>query len=175
MFYGLKLTEEEKLIKETAAQFVDKELIAREGAFLKQSEPFLAAGRAGAARARCGDAHPELLNGRASGSMEIGVAGSDGRSGHGAVAQVLIHREFGRTVLPFEPVTIPAFMFETKYGEAACRRRVTLALAFDEAHKTGSLSSCETLYRQEPEGAILQDSRIDLYTPRRRPVTISRA
>ena len=27
----LKLTEEEKLIKDTAAQFVDKELIAREG------------------------------------------------------------------------------------------------------------------------------------------------
>jgi len=40
----LKLTEEEKLIKETAAQFVDKELIAHEGAFLKQAQPFLPPG-----------------------------------------------------------------------------------------------------------------------------------
>ena len=40
----LKLSEEEKLIKDTAAQFVDKELIAREGAFLKQAQPFLPPG-----------------------------------------------------------------------------------------------------------------------------------
>ena len=39
-----KLTEEEKLIKETAAQFVDKELIAREGVYLKQTQPFLPPG-----------------------------------------------------------------------------------------------------------------------------------
>ncbi|HWH78650.1 MAG TPA: hypothetical protein VNT76_14815, partial [Candidatus Binatus sp.] len=40
----LKLTEEEQLIKKTAAEFVDKELIAREGAFLKQTEAFLPPG-----------------------------------------------------------------------------------------------------------------------------------
>ncbi|MBM4296997.1 MAG: acyl-CoA dehydrogenase family protein, partial [Deltaproteobacteria bacterium] len=40
----LRLTEEEKLVKKTAAEFVDRELITREGAFLKQSEPFLAPG-----------------------------------------------------------------------------------------------------------------------------------
>ena len=40
----LQLTEEEKLIKDTAAQFVDMELIAREGAFLKQTQPFLPPG-----------------------------------------------------------------------------------------------------------------------------------
>ncbi|HYA28175.1 MAG TPA: acyl-CoA dehydrogenase family protein, partial [Acidobacteriota bacterium] len=40
----LKLSEEELLIKQSAATFVDKELIAREGAFLKQREPFLPPG-----------------------------------------------------------------------------------------------------------------------------------
>ena len=40
----LKLTEEEKLIKDTAAQFVDRELIAREGDYLRQNAPFLPPG-----------------------------------------------------------------------------------------------------------------------------------
>ena len=39
-----------------------------------------------------------------------------------AVARVLIHREFGRSILPFRPISIPAFMFETKYGEQTGRR-----------------------------------------------------
>jgi alkylation response protein AidB-like acyl-CoA dehydrogenase len=78
---------------------------------------------------------------------------------------VLIHREFGRTVLPFAPVAIPAFMFETKYGRQLADGELSLALAFDEAHKTGTLKQLRTLYRQEPEGAILQDSRIDVVDP----------
>ena len=45
----LKLTDEEKLIKETAAQFVDKELVSREVAYLKQAEPFLPPGARAAA------------------------------------------------------------------------------------------------------------------------------
>ena len=40
----LKLTDEENLIRRTAAQFVDKELITREGAYLKQNELFLPPG-----------------------------------------------------------------------------------------------------------------------------------
>ena len=40
----LRLTEGEKLIKKTAAEFVDRELIAREGSFLKQTEAFLPPG-----------------------------------------------------------------------------------------------------------------------------------
>ncbi|MGZ9125288.1 MAG: acyl-CoA dehydrogenase family protein, partial [Candidatus Binatia bacterium] len=42
---------------------------------------------------------------------------------------------------------------------------LALALAFDEAHKSGSLSHLHTLYRQEPEGAILQDCRLNIYAP----------
>ena len=55
----LRLSEEEKLIQATAAQFVDKELLAREGAFLKQSEPFLPPG-APARRELSTDARLEL-------------------------------------------------------------------------------------------------------------------
>ena len=40
----LKLSEDERLIRETAAQFVDKELIAREGEYLRQPAPFLPPG-----------------------------------------------------------------------------------------------------------------------------------
>ena len=154
----LQLTEEEKLIKETAAQFVDKELIAREGVYLKQSQPFLPPG---APERRVLDANvaAELTKkARDIGLWALELPESMGGPAMGHVAQVLIHREFGRSVLPFAPVAIPGFMFETKYGEALAAGELALSLAFDEAHKSGSLSHLHTLYRQEPEGAILQDS-----------------
>ena len=40
----LTLTEEEKLIQKTAAQFVEKELFSRENAYLRQKELFLPPG-----------------------------------------------------------------------------------------------------------------------------------
>ena len=46
IFMDLRLSEEERLIKNTAAQFVDRELISREGDYLKQREAFLQIGRA---------------------------------------------------------------------------------------------------------------------------------
>lgn len=161
----LQLTEEEKLIKETAAQFVDKELIAREGAYLKQAQPFLPPG---APERRVLDANvaAELTQkARAIGLWALELPESMGGPALGHVAQVLIHREFGRSVLPFAPVAIPEFLFETQYGQRLAVGDLTLALAFDEAHKSGSLSHLRTLYRQEPEGAILQDSRLDVYSP----------
>jgi acyl-CoA dehydrogenase len=161
----LQLTEEEKLIKETAAQFVDKELIAREGEYLKQQEPFLPPG-APARRKLDPRVEKELTQrARAIGLRVLSMPEALGGSALGAVAQALIHREFGRTVLPFGPLTIPAFMFETKYGKQLADGELALSLAFDEAHKTGTLSQLRTLYRQEPEGAILQDSHIDLLDP----------
>ncbi|MBI2534064.1 MAG: acyl-CoA dehydrogenase, partial [Deltaproteobacteria bacterium] len=39
-----KFTEEEKLIRDTAAQFVQRELVARERDFLRQEELFLPPG-----------------------------------------------------------------------------------------------------------------------------------
>jgi acyl-CoA dehydrogenase len=161
----LRLTEEEKLIKETAAQFVDRELIAREGAYLRQREPFLPPG-APVRRELDASIRKELTqHARQVGLWTLELPEAMGGSSTGAVAQVLIHREFGRTVLPFAPVAIPAFMFETKYGRQLADGELSLALAFDEAHKTGTLKQLRTLYRQEPEGAILQDSRIDVVDP----------
>jgi len=161
----LKLSEEEKLIKETAAEFVDRELIAREGAFLKQTEPFLPPG-APARRDLDIKAREELTaRARQVGLWTLELPEAMGGSATSAVAQVLIHREFGRTVMPFMPVTIPAFMFETKYGERLANGELSLSLAFDEAHKTGNLTQLKNLYRQEPDGAILQNSLIDVFTP----------
>lgn len=162
----LQLTDEEKLIKETAAQFVDKELIAREGAYLKQAQPFLPPGAPERRELDAGIVTELTNKAREVGLWALDLPEAMGGPAMGHIAQVLIHREFGRSVLPFAPATIPAFMFETKYGQALAAGELSLALAFDEAHKTGSLSQLRTLYRQEPEGAILQDSRMDLYTPR---------
>jgi len=162
----LQLTEEEKLIGETAAQFVDRELIAREGAFLKQAQPFLPPG-APERRDLDKPVAAELAKkARDVGLWTLELPETMGGPPMGHVAQMLIHREFGRSVLPFEPAAIPGFMFESKYGSALAAGELTLGLAFDEAHKTGSLSHLRTLYRQEPEGAILQDSRMDLFTPK---------
>ena len=167
----LHLTEEEKLIKETAAQFVDKELIAREGVYLKQSQPFLAPG---APERRVLDAAASAAltkKARDIGLWALELPESMGGPAMSHVAQVLIHREFGRSVLPFAPVAIPGFMFETKYGQALAAGELSLSLAFDEAHKSGSLSHLRTLYRQEPEGAILQDCRSGRVRPPRRSVS----
>ena len=45
-------------------------------------------------------------------------------------------------------------MFETHYGERLAAGTMSLALAFEEAHKTGEFSRLQTLYRQEPDGCI---------------------
>ena len=161
----LKLTEEEKLIKETAAQFVDRELIAREGTFLKQAQPFLPPGAPARRELDAATAAELVKKAREVGLWALDLPETMGGPAMGHIAQLLIHREFGRSVLPFAPATIPAFMFESKYGQALAAGELSLALAFDEAHGTGSLSELRTLYRQEPEGAILQDSRMDVYTP----------
>ncbi len=161
----LQLTEEEKLIKETAAQFVDRELIAREGGYLRQREPFLPPG-APARRELDASLRVELTRkARDIGMWALDLPESMGGTAMGTVAQVLIHREFGRSVLPFQPLSVPAFLFESKYGQRLVDGELSLSLAFDEAHQTGTLSHLRTLYRQEPEGAILQDSRIDVIDP----------
>jgi len=156
----LKLTEEERLIKNTAARFVDKELISREGDYLRQDAPFLAPGAP--ARRRL---PPEVSKGLAERARGVGLWSLEvpetlGGTPLSTVARVLVHREFGRSILPFRPVSIPAFLFETPYGEKLASGALSIALAFEEAHKTGELSALQMLYRQEPDGTILRDSSI---------------
>ncbi|HEY7218195.1 MAG TPA: acyl-CoA dehydrogenase family protein [Candidatus Binatia bacterium] len=161
----LKLTEEERLIKDTAAQFVDKELIAREGVYLKQPAPFLLPG-APARRDLEARVRSELVaRARQVGLWTLDLPERFGGTAMSAVARVLIHREFGRSILPFRPVSIPAFLFETRYGEKLVNGALALALAFEEAHKTGELSRLRILYRQEPDGSILRDSSIFISNP----------
>lgn len=162
----LNLTEEEKLVKKTAAEFVDRELIGREGEFLKQREPFLPPG-APARRELDSAMHAELIEqARAVGLWCLELPESFGGTPMGMLTRVLIYREFGRSALPFAPVIIPGFMFESKYGEQLANGSLTLGLAFDAAHKSGHLTQLKNLYRQEPDGAILQDARIDLFDSR---------
>jgi acyl-CoA dehydrogenase len=158
----LKLTEEERLIKDTAAQFAERELIAREGAYLRQAQPFLPPGDP--ARRDLDPAIVGELTARArqAGLWNLELPEPMGGSPVSAVARVLIHRAFGRSVLPFRPPSIPEFMFESAYGERLAAGEITVALAFDEAHKTGELSKLQTLYRQEPEGCVLRDSSISV-------------
>jgi acyl-CoA dehydrogenase len=158
----LKLTEEEKLIKDTAAQFVDRELVAREGAYLRQARPFLPPGDPVRRALEPGIRDELVRRARQIGLWTLELPQPMGGAALGAVARVLIHREFGRTVIPFRPVAIPAFMYETAYGERLADGSLSLALAFDEAHKTGELSRLRTLYRQEADGCTLRDSSISV-------------
>src|SRR5687767_5583367 len=105
----LRLSEEEKLIQHLGAQFVDKELIAREGAYLMQSAPFLPPG-APAVRELGSGIRKELTErARQIGLWTLELPEEFGGTPMSSVARVLIHREFGRSVLPFRPISIPEF------------------------------------------------------------------
>jgi alkylation response protein AidB-like acyl-CoA dehydrogenase len=53
-------------------------------------------------------------------------------------------------------------MYESAYGQRLADGSLSLALAFDEAHKTGELSQLRTLYRQEADGCTLRDSSVSV-------------
>ncbi|HET7841912.1 MAG TPA: acyl-CoA dehydrogenase family protein [Terriglobia bacterium] len=156
----LKLTEEERLIKNRAAQFVDRELISREGDYLRQYARFLPAGAPARRRLQPAVSKELAERARQAGLWCLEVPEKLGGSPLSVVARVLVHREFGRAILPFRPVSIPAFLFDTPYGEKLASGEISLALAFEEAHKTGELSALQILYRQEPDGTTLRDSSI---------------
>lgn len=162
----LKLSEEEKLIQKTAAEFVDKELIAREGSYLRQPAPFLPPGAPERRELDAATRTDLTERARQIGLWTLELPESLGGSPMSAVARVLIHREFGRSILPFRPISIPAFLFESKYGERLAADSISLALAFEEAHKTGELSGLLALYREEPDGCIMRDSAISISNPR---------
>ena len=161
----LKLTDEEQLISRTAAQFVDKELIAREGDYLKQPELFLPPG----------DPPRRELDSETRGVLErtarriglwaLELPESLGGAAMTAVAQVLIHREFGRTIVPFEPPCLPALMAESPYAADLAAGKLSLALAFDQVHKTGSLSGIETRFRAMAAGYRLSNTTLQVLDP----------
>lgn len=161
----LKLSEEEKLIRRTAAQFVARELLAREGAYLKQQEHFLPPGDP--PRRELDAKTRRALAERA---QEIGLWALEppepvGGSGLGALQRVLIHREFGRTILPFEPACIPALMANDRRIADLVSGKLSLALAFDQVHKTGTLNGIGARFRPEPGGFAISMTSIDVLNP----------
>jgi acyl-CoA dehydrogenase len=160
-----KLTEEQKLIRNTAAQFVQRELLPREGAYLKQAELFLPPGDP--PRRELDPDIREVLVRRARqvGLWALELPESAGGSAMSMMARVLIQREFGRTILPFEPLCIPALMAENNHEKEIVDGKLTLGFAFDEVHKTGTLQSIRTRYREIAGGYLLSNASIDVIEP----------
>lgn len=160
-----RLSEEEKLIRHTAAQFVEKELLSREGNYLKQPAAFLPPGDA--PRRVLDPDTKKIVTERAkvAGLWNLEIPDSDDESTLSAVGRVLIYREFGRTVLPFEPACIPALLRMSKHAKALVEGALTLSLAFDEIHKDGSLSSVRSRFRPAPDGYWLSATSIDVLNP----------
>jgi acyl-CoA dehydrogenase len=160
-----KLTEEQKLIRNTAAQFVQRELLPREGAYLKQKELFLPPGDQ--PRRELDPAIREALAQRAreAGLWALELPDSADESAMNAMARVLIYREFGRTILPFEPLSIPAVMAGNDHAKDIVDSKIALVLAFDEVHKTGTLQSIRTRYREIGGGFLLGNASVDVIDP----------
>lgn len=160
-----RLTEEQKLIQSTAAQFVSRELLTREAAYLKQKELFLPPG-APSRRELDSDIRETLVQrARQTGLWALELPESAGGSGMSALARVLIQREFGRTILPFEPLCIPALMANNLHVKDILDDKLGLVLAFDEVHKAGTLQSIKTRYREIPGGCLLSNASIDVTDP----------
>src|SRR5262249_54925561 len=160
-----RLTEEQKLIQNTAAQFVKRELLSREGAYLKQKELFLPPGDP--PRRKLAPDVREILIGCAkqAGLWALELPESAGGSAMSMMARVLIQREFGRTILPFEPVCVPAFMADNHHVKEIVDGKLILRFAFDEVHKTGTLQSIKTRFREVTGGYLLSNATIDVIEP----------
>jgi acyl-CoA dehydrogenase len=159
-----KLTDEQKLIRNTAAQFVERELLPREGAYLKQSELFLPPGDPPRRELDLKITEVLMRQAKEVGLWALELPESAGGSEMNMTARLLIHREFGRTILPFEPARIPALMADNKYLNELLDGKLTLAFAFDELHKSGAFQSVRTRFREIAGGYVLSNASIDVIT-----------
>jgi alkylation response protein AidB-like acyl-CoA dehydrogenase len=159
-----KLTEEQKLIQSTAAQFVKKELLTREGDYLRQRELFLPPGDP---LRRQLDA--QVRQALTSIAQRLGLWAPElpesGAEPIGYLARVLVYREFGRSILPFEPACAPALLAKTDFAKDLAAGNLSLALAFDQIHKTGTLDGISTRYRPGAAGFNISNSEITIYHP----------
>src|SRR5688572_18295737 len=160
-----KLTDEQKLIRNTAAQFVQRELLPREGDYLKQTDLFLPPGDPPRRELDSQVGETLMRHAKQVGLWALELPESAGGSEMNMIARLLIHREFGRTILPFEPARIPAVMADNKYLNELLNRKLALALAFDELHKGGALQSIRTRFREIGGGYVLSNASIDVIDP----------
>lgn len=158
------LSEEEKLIQSAAAQFVRKELLTREGDYLRQRELFLPPGDP--PRRQLDAAAQQTLTGIAQRlglwTVELPESGAEPI---GYLARVLVYREFGRSILPFAPACAPALLAKTDFAKDLGAGKLSLALAFDQIHKTGTLDAISTRYRPGASGFSISNSEITIYNP----------
>lgn len=160
-----RLSEEEKLIQETARQFVNRELITREGAFLKQKELFLPPGDP-PLRELDSELTQQLIKmARRIGLFSLELPEAADGPAMGMMARVLIHREFGRTVLPVRPACVPGLMSRSEHAKKLVTGEMTLALAFAQMHQTGLLSGLTTRCREAADGYVLSNSELDIIDP----------
>ncbi|HKA34664.1 MAG TPA: acyl-CoA dehydrogenase family protein [Candidatus Binatia bacterium] len=161
------MSEEERLIRDTAARFVAQELLPREGAFLKQKEPFVPPGDPPRRKLDGGVEKSLIEKAKRAGLWALELPEAAGGSSVGQVGRVLIYQEFGRTVLPFEPPSIPAAVAASPYAARLASGDLSLALVFDESHKTGDLSAVRATYGRSAGGYDLDSDGIDVIDPDR--------
>jgi acyl-CoA dehydrogenase len=159
-----KLTEEEKLIQSTAAQFVTKELLMREGDYLRQRELFLPPGDP-PRRHLDAQVRQALVSIAQRSGLWTPELPESGAEPIGYLARVLIYREFGRTILPFEPACAPALLAKTAFAKDLAAGKLSLALAFDQIHNSGALDGINIRYRPGSAGCSLSNSEITIYNP----------
>jgi alkylation response protein AidB-like acyl-CoA dehydrogenase len=158
------LSEEEKLIQSTAVQFVKKELLTREGDYLRQRELFLPPGDPPRRQldANVRQTLTEIAQRLGLWTLELPEAGLEPI---GYLARVLVYREFGRSILPFGPACVPALLAKTAFAKDLGAGKLSLALAFDQIHKTGTLDGINTRYRPGSAGFSISNSEITIYDP----------
>ncbi len=161
----LRLSEEERLIRETAAQFVARELMSQEGSFLKQKESFLPPGDPPRRDLDAAIRKSLIEKAKQIGLWALDLPEEIGGSRAGQVARLLIYREFGRTALPFEPPSIPAVVAGSPYAWRLASGELSLSLAFDEVHKSGGLGEIRASYRRSSDGYDLHSDGMDLVDP----------
>ena len=158
------LSEEEKLIQSTAVQFVKKELLTREGDYLRQRELFLPPGDP--PRRQLDADVQQTLTGIAQRlglwTLELPESGAEPI---GYLARILVYREFGRSILPFGPACAPALLAKTDFAKDLRAGKLSLALAFDQIHKTGTLDAINTRYRPGSAGFSISNSETTIYDP----------
>ncbi len=161
----LKLAEEEALVKNAAAQFVQRELFSLESSFLKQKEPFLPPGDP--PRRVLDRAIRRSLREKAkkAGLWALGLPEDCGGAGLSRVARALIYREFGKTILPFEPLYVPSVLSRCQYAEKIVAGELSVSLALDEIHKTADLTGIRAAYRSLSGDYCLNCSELNVPDP----------
>ena len=172
---NLRLSEEERLIKETISRFVKTEMLPLELPLLKQKEPFLPPGDP-PARELAPELRKALLEkAKASGIWSINLPDESGEARLSQVGRVIIYRELGATVVPFEPLDVPRMLEECSVYRKIISGELALTVAMGEVHKTGdssairsSFKSRDQYYRLRGSGLSFIGERQDLFlTPAR--------